>query len=86
MDIHMPGMSGIEVADSIRAREKKTGKHIPTIAITGRAFQEEREKILSHGFDGYISKPIEISALFQELHRCLSEQQRKREVRLIYST
>ncbi|MRR06829.1 MAG: PAS domain S-box protein [Deltaproteobacteria bacterium] len=74
MDIHMPGMSGIEVAKTIRAREQETGKHIPTIAITGRAFQEEREKILSQGFDGYIPKPIEISALFQELRRCLQNR------------
>lgn len=74
MDIHMPGMSGIEVAKTIRAREKETGKHIPTIAITGRAFEEEREKILSQGFDGYISKPIEIDALFQELYRCLQNR------------
>lgn len=74
MDIQMPGMNGIEATREIRAREQETGRHIPVIALTARALPEERDSILSNGFDGYIAKPVEIAALFSELRRCLPDK------------
>jgi two-component system CheB/CheR fusion protein len=71
VDIQMPGMTGIEVARTIRDSERETGAHVPIIALTGRAFREEREDILNSGFDGYMAKPFEIGALLDELRRCL---------------
>jgi two-component system CheB/CheR fusion protein len=71
MDIQMPGMSGVEVAHAIRARERTTGGHVPIIALTAHALQDERDRILHEGFDGYITKPMVIDALLAELQRCV---------------
>ncbi len=74
MDIQMPGMNGIEVARSIRERERESGNHIPIIALTARALREERDEILCHGFDGYVAKPLELAVLFSEMKRCLPQR------------
>ena len=71
MDVQMPGMDGIEATVAIRERERATGGHIPIIALTARALNEERTFIQSQGFDGYISKPFEIGEMFAEMKRCL---------------
>jgi two-component system CheB/CheR fusion protein len=72
MDIRMPVMNGIEAVRAIREREQGTGRHTPIIAATAHALQEERETILAQGFDGYLTKPIVVEALFEEFHRCLN--------------
>lgn len=64
MDIHMPGMSGIETLKAIRADGQKT---IPIVALTADAMAGERERLLALGFDDYLSKPIEPAALIQIL-------------------
>ena len=71
MDIQMPVMNGIEATQAIREREKDMEGRVPIIALTARAMQEEREEILNNGFDGYVTKPIEIGALMCEMKRCL---------------
>jgi PAS domain S-box-containing protein len=72
MDIQMPVMDGIEAARTIREIEKETGQRTPIMALTARALREEQEKILSEGFDGYVSKPIMIDVLLDEMKRVLS--------------
>lgn len=62
MDIRMPVMDGIEATKLI----KEIAPNIPVIAQTAYAFSEEKDRILSLGFDDYISKPIEID-LFTRL-------------------
>jgi signal transduction histidine kinase/CheY-like chemotaxis protein/HAMP domain-containing protein len=57
MDIALPGLDGIEAFKMIRKNEQL--KHIPVIAITASAMTSDRETILSHGFEAYISKPID---------------------------
>lgn len=54
MDINMPEMNGFDARDEI----KKFKKDIVIIAQTAFAFSGDKEKILLHGFDGYISKPV----------------------------
>jgi CheY-like chemotaxis protein len=71
-DVQMPGMTGVEATQAIRARERTTGAHLPIIALTAHALQEERDEILHEGFDGYIAKPMEIGMLLQELRRCVA--------------
>ena len=71
MDVQMPVMDGIEVTVAIRERERETGGHVPIIAMTARALHEEQNFIMSHGFDGYITKPFEVDEMFTEMKRCL---------------
>jgi signal transduction histidine kinase/DNA-binding response OmpR family regulator len=56
MDIALPEMTGIEAFKIIREQPKL--HHIPVIALTASAMTQDREAILSHGFDAYIPKPI----------------------------
>ena len=69
MDVQMPVMSGIEATQRIRAKEGKCGGHTPIIALTAFALKGDEEKLLSQGFDGYVSKPIDVDLLFKEIGR-----------------
>jgi CheY-like chemotaxis protein len=63
MDHMMPGMDGIEATRTIRALAGDYYKHLPIIALTANAITGMKEMYLSHGFNDYLSKPIEISKL-----------------------
>jgi len=76
MDIQMPVMNGIECAKAIRAEEAQTGGHVLIIALTARALKEEQAEILNHGFDGYVSKPVEFALLYEEIYRFLPDRAR----------
>ena len=67
MDDIMPEMTGVEATLMIRTEEKQTGLHLPIIAMTANAMSGDREKYLSQGMDGYVSKPIDRDQLFQEI-------------------
>jgi CheY-like chemotaxis protein len=58
MDIHMPGLDGVEVARRIRSAEAGE-KAIPIIALTANAFAEDRETCLEAGMDGFLTKPLD---------------------------
>jgi CheY-like chemotaxis protein len=74
MDIQMPDMDGMEATAEIRIREKKSGKHVPILAMTAHAMRGDRERCLASGMDGYISKPIHPVDLFAEIERCVGSQ------------
>lgn len=63
MDIQMPDMDGFEATTAIRQRERATGKHLPIIAMTAHAMESDRQRCLSAGMDGYVTKPISVQAL-----------------------
>jgi CheY-like chemotaxis protein len=69
LDIGMPVLDGYAVARKIRENPRLS--QLPILAITAYAMQGDREKILHSGFDGYMSKPIQGSALDEELARLL---------------
>ncbi len=66
MDVQMPVMDGFQATASIREQEQKTGGHIAIVAMTAHAMQEDRERCLAAGMDGYLSKPLVLKEL-QEL-------------------
>jgi PAS domain S-box-containing protein len=67
MDAHMPVIDGLEATRIIRRHEEKTGKHVPIIALTARAMQEDRRRCLDAGMDGYVAKPIDRKKLYDEI-------------------
>jgi len=68
MDIKMPIMDGYQALSIIRT----TMKYIPVIAVTAYGYKEDREKILNHGFDEYLSKPIRPNQLIDLMNKYLS--------------
>ncbi len=64
MDIEMPVMGGMEATAKILGYEREgQNKHIPIIALTANALSGDRAKYLGVGMDGYLAKPIDLSAL-----------------------
>ncbi|MBI5648339.1 MAG: response regulator [Ignavibacteriae bacterium] len=70
LDIALPGMTGIEVLRHLR--EHAELRSIPVIAVTASATVEEKAWILSHGFDGYIAKPVDATLLLAAIHEALN--------------
>ncbi len=64
MDVQMPEMDGFTATALIRADERKTGHHVPIIAMTAHAMRGDRERCLDSGMDGYVAKPIRSEELF----------------------
>jgi len=61
MDIRLPDADGIETLGRLRA-DRRTAS-IPVLAVTAQAMQGDHERFLAAGFDGYISKPVDVVAL-----------------------
>jgi two-component system sensor histidine kinase/response regulator len=73
MDVQMPEMDGLEATRMIRARERKSGGHVPIMAMTAHAMQGDRERCLAAGMDEYIAKPIRAQLLFDKIAALIGE-------------
>ena len=71
LDIGMPILDGFAVIR--RIRENPRLATLPVVAVTAYAMQGDQERILSSGFDGYLSKPVNASSLTQELDRVFNK-------------
>ena len=63
MDVQLPGIDGVEALARLR-RDERTAS-IPVLALTAQAMSGDRERFLEVGFDGYLSKPIDVAELIQ---------------------
>jgi two-component system, cell cycle response regulator DivK len=61
MDAQLPGMDGFEALALLRSDERT--KSIPVLAVTAQAMRGDRERFVDAGFDGYLSKPVDVVQL-----------------------
>ena len=67
MGIQLPDVDGISALGRLRADERTAS--IPVLAVTAQAMQGDREQLLAAGFDGYISKPVDVVELLDTVRR-----------------
>jgi two-component system cell cycle response regulator DivK len=72
MDIHLPGMNGIEALGQLRA--DPATRDIPVMAVTASAMTHDRAKIMAAGFDGYQSKPISVKPFLAAVRELLDRR------------
>eukprot|EP01035_Chromulina_nebulosa_P065219 gene65219-89230_t len=69
----MPVMDGVEAARTIRAAEVALGgPRIPILALTANALVHQVESYLAAGMDGHVSKPIELTRLYDAIETALA--------------
>lgn len=73
MDIRMPVMDGLQATKKIREGTHPEAKHIPIIAMTANAFENERQEAGRMGVDEYLTKPIDQDQLFHTLDKVLRD-------------
>jgi two-component system cell cycle response regulator DivK len=61
MDVQLPEIDGVEALARLRGDERTAA--IPVLALTAQAMQGDRERFLEAGFDGYLSKPMDVIEL-----------------------
>jgi PAS domain S-box-containing protein len=72
MDVHMPGVSGLEATSHMRDIERETHRpRTPVIALTANAMPDDRRRCLDAGMDDYVSKPLHAEDLRQAIDRQL---------------
>ncbi len=69
VDIQMPGMTGYELLGRIRSNA--AWRDLPVVAVTAHAMRGDADRIMRAGFDGYISKPVNVASLVDDLHGIL---------------
>ena len=67
MDIQLPDIDGVEALGRLRADARTAS--IPVLALTAQAMEGDRERFLAAGFDGYLSKPVNITDLVATVKR-----------------
>jgi hypothetical protein len=71
MDIHMPALDGQRALDQLRAGTS-SNSDIPVIALTADSMRGDREKYISRGFSGYVSKPVDQRSILSVVEECLA--------------
>ena len=67
MDIQLPDFDGVQALHRLRANERTAA--IPVLAVTAQAMQGDRQEFLAAGFDGYVSKPVNVRELIGTVRR-----------------
>jgi two-component system cell cycle response regulator DivK len=61
MDVQLPGIDGVTAFERLRGSSRSAA--IPVLALTAQAMRGDRERFLGAGFDGYLSKPVDVVEL-----------------------
>jgi two-component system, cell cycle response regulator DivK len=69
MDLQLPGLNGYDILREVRSLPAMAAT--PVVAVTANAMPGDREKVLAAGFTGYISKPVALGQLREEVNRLL---------------
>ena len=72
MDIRLPGIDGVEALRRLRAEGTTQG--IPVLAMTASVMSEDRQKIMTAGFDAYQSKPINVTDFVAAVAQLLEDR------------
>ncbi|HVP09473.1 MAG TPA: response regulator [Burkholderiales bacterium] len=72
MDIHLPGMNGIEALGRLRAAPETQA--IPVLAFTASVMPQDRRQITSAGFDGFLAKPINLKEFLDTIAGALARR------------
>ena len=67
MDIQLPDVGGVEALGRLRADARTAS--VPVVALTAQAMEGDRERFLAAGFDGYLSKPVNVTDLIATVKR-----------------
>lgn len=65
MDIQLPGMDGVSALERLRADARTAD--IPVVALTASVMKEDRERFDRAGFDGFITKPIDVKSFPEQI-------------------
>ena len=65
MDIQLPGMDGVSALEKLRAHAATAA--IPVVAMTASVMREDRERFDKAGFDGFITKPIDVKTFPEQI-------------------
>ena len=71
MDIQLPGMNGIEALKRLRASPETS--RIPVLAFTASVMPQDRREIMSAGFDGFVSKPVNLKEFIASIASTLGK-------------
>ena len=75
LDLSMPVMDGWETRKRLQSNEKT--QHIPVVALTAHAMAGDKERALSAGFDGYVSKPINVLTFVDDVRNSMKNNQNR---------
>ena len=82
LDLMLPGMSGLEVCETIRRKSEKNGRYIPIVMLTAKGEEEDIVAGLEFGADDYVTKPFSPKVLIARIKAVLRrgyERQKKEE-------
>jgi two-component system, cell cycle response regulator DivK len=77
MDLQLPGINGMEALRRIRASRNTV--RVPVVAVTAFAMQDDRDRAIDAGFDGYLQKPLSVRELPNQVQQFLTVRKQQRE-------
>ncbi|MCB0332977.1 MAG: response regulator, partial [Bdellovibrionales bacterium] len=69
LDCQMPELDGFETCELLRRLDEERARHTPVIALTAFAMVSDRQRCLNAGMDGYVSKPVNVKLMLEEIIR-----------------